>query len=110
MGVTGLKRSSLALAALAALAALQSAACGPPREPKTVSMRVAGSPPEASVTIDDVFVGTLDIVSARGVALPVGTHRVSIEAPNFLPWDRVVEAREGEGPVRLEVRLVPVPD
>jgi hypothetical protein len=85
-------------------------ACGRPREPKTVSLRMVGSPPEASVTIDDIFVGTLDLVSARGVALPVGTHRVSVEAKDFLPWDRLVEAKEGAGAVRLEVRLVPTPD
>jgi hypothetical protein len=73
-------------------------------------MRLVGAPPGASVTIDDIFVGTLEIVSARGVALPVGTHRVSIEAPGYFPWDRLVEAAEGHGPVRLDVRLVPMPD
>jgi hypothetical protein len=103
MGVTAARSFALA-------AALAVASCGPPREPRTVSMRLVGSPPEASVTIDDIFVGTLDIVSARGVALPVGAHRVSVEAPGFLPWDRLVEAREGQGPVRLDVRLVRTPD
>ena len=89
---------------------LSLAACGPAREPRTVSLRMVGSPPNATVTIDDIFVGRLDLVSARGVALPVGTHRVSVEAPGYLPWDRMIEAREGAGPVRLEVRLVAVPD
>lgn len=73
-------------------------------------MRMVGSPTTASVTIDDIFVGTLDVVSARGVALPLGPHRVSVEAPGFLPWDKVVEAKEGAGPLRLEVRLVAQPD
>jgi hypothetical protein len=86
------------------------AACGPPKEPKTISMRMIGSPPTASVTIDDIFVGTLDVVSARGVALPIGAHRVSVEAPGFFPWDKVVEAKEGVGPLRLEVRLIAQPD
>ncbi len=86
------------------------AACGPPREPKTISLRMIGAPPDASVTIDDIFVGRLETVAARGVALPVGTHRVSVEAPGYLPWDRMVEAKDGAGPVRLEVRLVPTPD
>jgi hypothetical protein len=103
--------SGRALAHAAFAAVLSGAvACGPPREPKTVSLRVAGSPPNASVTIDDGFVGTLDVVVARGVALPVGTHRISVEAPGYLPWDRIVEAREGSGPIRLDVRLVPTPD
>lgn len=73
-------------------------------------MRMVGSPTTASVTIDDIFVGTLDVVSARGVALPLGPHRVSVEAPGFFPWDKVIEAKEGAGPLRLEVRLVAQPD
>lgn len=85
-------------------------ACGPPAAPKTVSMRMAGGPANASVTVDDIFVGTLDVVSRRGVALPPGTHRVSVEAPGHLPWDKVVVAKEGEAAVRLDVKLVPVPD
>ena len=90
--------------------ALSLVACGPPAPPKTVSMRIAGGPANASVTVDDIFVGTFDVVSRRGVALPPGSHRVSVEAPGHLPWDKVVEAREGAGPMQLDVKLVPVPD
>ena len=97
-------------ASLALLLALGSAACGPPAAPKTVSMRMVGGPPNASVTVDDLFVGTLDVVSRRGVALPPGTHRVSVEAPGHLPWDKIIEAKEGQAPVRVDVKLVPVPD
>jgi hypothetical protein len=96
--------------AFALSAAFGIVACGPPREPKMVSMRLVGSPSTASVTIDDVFIGTLDLVSTRGVALPVGRHRLSVEAPGYLPWDRIVETHEGAGPVKLEVRLAPMPD
>jgi hypothetical protein len=96
--------------ALLSFASFAFAGCGPPREPKTVSMRMVGSPTNASVTIDDIFVGSLDIVIARGVALPVGPHRISVEAPGYLPWDRLVEAKEGAGPIRLDVRLVATPD
>lgn len=86
-------------------------ACGPPAEPKTVSMRMAAQgPANASVTIDDRFVGTLDVVRAHGVALPVGVHHVTVEAAGFFPWDKAVEAKEGQGPVRLDVVLVPIPD
>ena len=73
-------------------------------------MRMIGSPPNASVTVDDIFVGHLDFVSARGVALPPGDHRISVEAPGYLPWDRVIEAKAETGPVRLEVHLIAVPD
>lgn len=96
--------------ALASLLAIALPACGPAREPKTVSMRLVGSPPNATVTIDDIFVGRLDTVAARGVALPVGVHRISIEAPGYLPWDKAIEAKEGSAPVRLDVRLVAIPD
>jgi hypothetical protein len=71
---------------------------------------MVGSPPNASVTVDDQFVGTLELVASRGVALPPGKHHVSVEAVGFVPWDRVVEAHEGDAPVRLEVRLTPLPD
>jgi PEGA domain len=94
----------------AGLLTAASARCGPPSEPKFVSMRMAGSPPNASVVIDDRFVGTLELVMARGVAVPAGSHRVSVEAPGYLPWDKIVEAKEGAPPVRLDVRLTPVPD
>ena len=99
-----------AKAAVALLVALAGQACGPPAAPKTVSMRMAGGPPNASVTVDDTFVGTLDVVSRRGVALPPGTHRVSVEAPGHLPWDKIIEAKEGQAPVRLDVKLVAIPD
>ncbi len=102
--------SHVARAVIGSLVGLLLGSCGPPKQPKTVSMRMVGSPPNASVTIDDVFVGRLDIVSARGVALPIGSHRVSVEAPGYLPWDKIVEAKDGAGPVRIEVRLVATPD
>lgn len=88
---------------------LFAAACGPPA-PKTVSMRMFGVPANASVTIDDQFVGTMDVVGRRGVALPPGKHRVTVEAPGHFSWDKIIEAKEGETYLRLEVKLVPIPD
>jgi hypothetical protein len=86
-------------------------ACGPPPVSlKTVSLRMTGAPPEARVTVDDQIVGSLDMVEARGVALPPGKHRVSVEAPGFFPFDTIVEAKEGEKLVHVEAKLVPVPD
>jgi len=96
--------------ALAIALLLATIACGPPAVVKTVSMKMVGGPANASVTVDDIFVGTLDVVSRRGVALPPGTHRVSVEAPGHLPWDKLVEAKEGEAAVHLDVKLVPIPD
>ncbi len=75
---------------------------------KTVSFRLRGSPPEATVTVDDQIVGSLRIVMARGVALPPGPHRVSVESAGYLPWDKIVVATDR--PVAVIVDLVPVPD
>jgi len=74
----------------------------------TVSLRLLGTPPDATVTIDDEYVGPLSVVMVRGVALPVGSHRISVEAQGYFPWDKIVEAKRQL--VRLDVRLVPIPD
>ena len=75
---------------------------------RSVSLRMRGSPPNATVTIDDRLVGPLDVVAARCVALAPGKHRISVEANDYLPWDRIIEATEA--PVVLDVQLVRVPD
>lgn len=75
---------------------------------KTVSLRVKGNVPDAAVTIDDQYLGSLAFVSKRGVAMPPGKHRVTVEKPGFFPWDRTIEATEQ--PVQLDVVLVPIPD
>jgi len=87
-------------------------ACGAPGPgaAATTSLRMTGSPADARVTIDDEIVGSLDMVEARGVALPPGKHRVSVEAPGYFPFDTIIEAKEGEKVVRLQAKLVPIPD
>jgi hypothetical protein len=69
-----------------------------------------GTPPDASVIIDEESVGPLAFVAARGVALPPGVHRVTVQAAGYFPFDRQVEAKPGSPPIRLEVTLTPVPD
>ena len=93
-----------------AYALLLVAACGPAPTPKTVSLRMAGTPPSARVVIDDRLIGSLGLVIAHGVALPPGQHRITIEAPGYFPMDRLVEAKEGSAPIRIEVALVPIPE
>jgi hypothetical protein len=102
----------LRAATLVFFAALVLSACGAAGagSAKTVSLRMSGAPSDARVTVDDQIVGSLDMVQARGVALPPGTHRVSVEAPGFFPFDKLVEAKDGEKVVHLEVKLVPIPD
>jgi hypothetical protein len=101
--------SALILAACAAFVPA-TAACGPSGPPPTVSMRMAGGPPEARVMVDENYINTLQVVSARGIALPVGTHRITVEAPGYFPWDQIVSAKEGDAPIKLSVQLTRIPD
>jgi hypothetical protein len=66
------------------------------------------TPPDASVTIDEQYIGPLGYVSAHGVRLPEGEHRVSVTKAGYFPWDRLVTA--GRDPIKLEVALEPIPD
>jgi hypothetical protein len=87
-------------------------ACGEPRTPAgpTVSLRMQGTPGDAVVIIDEEAVGSLDFIAAHGVALPPGTHQVTVKARGYFPWDKEVQAAVGSPPIRLEVALLPVPD
>jgi PEGA domain len=96
----------------ALVAGVVTAACGPARAPAqpTISLRVRGTPASATVVVDEEALGTLDFVSAHGVALPPGLHHVTVKANGYFPSDQSVDARPGSPPVQLEVALVPVPD
>jgi PEGA domain len=70
--------------------------------------RAPRAPRDASVLIDEEYIGPLAYVAAHGVRLPIGEHRISVEKPGYFPWDkRVVADRE---PIFLKVELDPVPD
>jgi len=97
---------------LAPLAAALLLAAGCIHQPRAaVSMKVvrhAKTPPDASVTIDEEYIGPLRYVAARGVRLPLGPHRITVERAGYFPFDATVQA--GRDPIRLEVELVPIPD
>jgi hypothetical protein len=76
----------------------------------TVSLRIRGTPSGATVIIDEEALGTLDFVSAHGVALPPGLHHVTVKASGYFPSDVAVDAQPGSKPVALEIALIPVPD
>jgi len=78
--------------------------------PQTISLRMTGNVPDASVTVDDQYLGALAFVAKQGVAMPPGRHRITVEKAGFFPWDRLVEAKEGDPPVKLSVELVKIPD
>jgi len=95
-------------AALIAAFALALGACA--AQQRTTSLRVAGAPLDASVTIDDRYLGPFSYVARKGVALPPGKHRITVEKTGFFPWDRLVEAHDGDPPLHLDITLTPIPD
>lgn len=84
-----------------------------PSKPPTTSLRLlpeAEAPKAARVSVDDQPIGSLEFATKRGVALPPGKHRLTIEADGYLPWDQEVDAGENGGLIKLDVRLVKRPD
>jgi hypothetical protein len=75
----------------------------------TVPLRIAGGPPNASVTVDDEPIGSFDGVAAHGVALPPGRHRLTVEADGYFPSDQLLDAELGGPPLRLQVQLEKIP-
>jgi len=103
-----LARWTVAIAALSAASACQIIPYSSAAAAETVSLRVQGNVPDAQVTIDDIPIGALSYVAAHGVALPPGKHRVTVERVGYFPWDAVLQA--DDEPIRLDVKLVPIPD
>ena len=109
-----MKRTAAQIGLLLGLAVLTPpavCACGPGHGRAAVSLSVSRgpkTPQDASVSIDEEYIGPLYYVAARGVRLPVGQHRITVEKEGYFPWDRLVEA--DRQPIHLEVRLVRIPD
>jgi hypothetical protein len=82
-----------------------------PQPRAAVSMKVVRhkkTPADASVTIDEEYIGPLGWVAARGVRLPLGEHRITVERDGYFPYDAIVVANDRT--VLLDVTLVPIPD
>lgn len=67
-----------------------------------------GTPGSALVYIDEQYIGTLAAVRARGLRLPEGEHRVSVEKTGYFPYDAVVVS--DLKPIHLKVRLLRLPE
>ena len=67
------------------------------------------TPADASVVIDEQYVGPLGYVAAHGVRLRTGEHRVSVTKTGFFPYDRLIVKNDSE-PLKLDVVLEPIPD
>jgi hypothetical protein len=84
--------------------------CGPALRPAvSLSFTYAKqAPADASVSIDEQYIGPLGYVAAHGVRLPEGEHRISVTKAGYFPWDRLVTA--GRDPIKLDISLEPIPD
>jgi hypothetical protein len=71
---------------------------------------VSGNVRDADVRIDDQYLGAFAFVAKKGVALPPGQHRITVEKAGYFAWDKVVVANEGDPPIKLDVILVEIPD
>ncbi len=70
--------------------------------------RDEATPKSALVYIDEQYIGTLSYIGKRGIKLPEGEHRVTVEKAGYFPYDQlVVSDRE---PIHLDVKLVKIPD
>jgi hypothetical protein len=106
-----LQRARRGLVGVLLLAASFGPGCtqGAGRAAVTMTLRVAKpAPRDASVIIDEEYVGPLWMVAARGVRLPVGEHRITVQKEGYFPWDKLVVA--DRQPIVLDVTLVEVPD
>jgi hypothetical protein len=82
--------------------------CHVPRAAVRLSMaRAAETPRDATVYIDEQFVGFLGVVAARGVKLPEGEHRITVEKVGYFPWDRRVVSDRQPISLRVELRKIP---
>jgi hypothetical protein len=102
------RRAPLLAAVIAALCAVP--ACFP-NVRAAVSLHVERSrktPHDAAVTIDEQYIGPLYYVARRGVRLPVGEHRITVEKDGYFPFDALVVADRQD--VELKVEMVPIPD
>jgi PEGA domain-containing protein len=90
------------------LVGLGLASCQAHRAAVPLTVDRADAPRDASVYIDEQFVGLLGVVAARGVRLPEGEHRITVEKVGYFPWDqRVVSDRQ---PIKLRVELRKIPE
>jgi hypothetical protein len=103
--------SKLKLATLVAAGtcAVMTIACAEPKAPSqaTVGLRFDGAPDSALVVIDDVAVGTLADVKARGVRVREGRHRISSESIGYFPSDQFVEAAGDLLKVQIVLQKLP---
>ena len=66
------------------------------------------TPPSALVYVDGRYIGSLAAVVARGVRVPEGRHRLTIERTGYFPYDRIIVS--ALDPIELKVDLLALPE
>lgn len=66
------------------------------------------APKDALVYIDGQYVAKLGTVVKRGVRVPEGKHRISVERNGYFPFDAVVVS--DRKPIVLDVQMLELPD
>ena len=78
--------------------------------PEPVTIRFAGGPDDALVTINDRYVDQLGRIEKRGVRLEPGLYRVTVEQVGYFPADVLLEVPDEGLPEPVKVELTPIPD
>lgn len=104
-------RLARSLRAFGLVACLAASSCATMGLRSAVDMSVSvqpGTPREALVYIDGKYIGSLAAVEARGVRIPEGEHRLTVEKVGYFPYDRVIVS--DLEPIELKIELLKLPD
>jgi hypothetical protein len=99
------------MAVLALVFALISSGCATMGLRSAVDLSVKlgeHAPPSALVYIDGQYIGTLAALAARGVRVPEGKHRLSVEKTGYFPYDAIIVS--DLYPIQLDIDLLPLPE
>ncbi len=66
------------------------------------------TPADALVYIDGQYIGSLAAVAARGVRVPEGEHRLTVEKNGYFPYDTIIVS--DLDPIALKVELLRLPE
>ncbi|HZO16700.1 MAG TPA: PEGA domain-containing protein [Polyangiaceae bacterium] len=91
---------------VALLLLLVTSACA---KEELVFVRIQGQPGGALVYIDDRYIGRLEQLQARGIEMPEGEYRLTIQEVGYFPHDQLLLVNKSKVP-RITVRLTPIPD
>lgn len=66
------------------------------------------APASALVYINGSYIGSLAAVVARGVRIPEGKHRLSVEKSGYFPYDAIIVSDIDA--INLRIDLLPLPE